>query len=116
MPKRSLGTTWGPTLIRPAPSGANFFNPGAADPYWGFNAFAGFEGRAMARNIFLDGNTVDPGVHVTRKPWVLDLIVGAELFTRTGHSLTLSVVQRSREYTTQARAATYGSFALGLRF
>ncbi|MBS0529586.1 MAG: lipid A deacylase LpxR family protein [Proteobacteria bacterium] len=76
---RSLSTTWGPTTVRPAPSGASFVSPNPDAPFWGFDFFGGFEGRAVARNIFLDGNTFENSIHVTRNPFVLDLVVGAEV-------------------------------------
>lgn len=114
---RSLSTTWGPTMVRPSVSGASFVSPDPNAPFWGFDVFAGFEGRAVARNIFLDGNTYGSSPSVTRTPFVYDLIVGAEVFTQTGYGLSVSVVRRSREYTTQpGSGSTFGSFAASARF
>jgi hypothetical protein len=113
---RSLSTTWGPTVVRPGPTGASFVSPDHDGPWWGWDVFGGFQGRAVARNIFLDGNTFEDSVHVTRKPLVLDLIAGAEIFTQTGYGLSFTVIRRSREYTTQDKADTFGSVAGSVRF
>lgn len=113
---RSLSTTWGPTLVRPAASGASFFSRNPAAPFWGYDVFAGVEVRGVARNIFLDGNTFEDSIHVTRKPLVTDLIVGAEIFTQAGFSLSGTVIRRSREYTTQLKPSTFGSVAGSFRF
>lgn len=112
---RSLSTTWGPTTVRPAPSGASFFNPDPGAPFLGWDIFAGFEGRAIARNIFLDGNTFQDSIHVTKEPFVLDLIAGGEIFTQRGDALTFTVIQRSREYT-GGKSSLFGSVAVSFRF
>jgi lipid A 3-O-deacylase len=113
---RGLSTTWGPTFVRPGPSGANFISPDPTAPWWGFDFFAGVEGRAMARNIFLDGNTFQTSPGVTKEPLVLDVFGGAEIFTQSGYRLSFTLLQRSREYTTQAKAATFGSITGAFSF
>jgi hypothetical protein len=96
---RSLSTSWGPTRVRPAPSGGSFISPNEYAPWLGFAIFGGFEGRAVARNIFLDGNTfVKNGPHVTKNILVGDLVVGAELFTQSGARLSYTLTKRSSEF------------------
>jgi lipid A 3-O-deacylase len=120
---RSLSTTWGPTLVRPGPSGASFISPNQDAPFWGFDFYAGFEGRAVARNIFLNGNTFEASPSVIMKPLVLDVLAGAEIFSQSGYSLAFTVVHRSPEYTTQPKSATlfgvpvtFGSISGSFRF
>jgi lipid A 3-O-deacylase len=113
---RSLGTTWGPTRIRPSPSGASFVSTDPSDPAWGYAFYAGVAERAVARNIFLDGSTFADSPSVTKKPLVTDLILGAEVFTQSGYKLGFSVTQRSREYTTQPKGDLFGSLEASARF
>jgi lipid A 3-O-deacylase len=113
---RSLRTTWGPTRIRPSPSGASFISADPADPSWGYDVYAGVAERAVARNVFLDGSTFADSPSVTRKPLVTDFIVGAEIFTQGGSKLGFSVTQRSREYTTQPKSDLFGSIEASARF
>ncbi|ABD05317.1 conserved hypothetical protein [Rhodopseudomonas palustris HaA2] len=114
---RALSTTWGPTVIRPGVSGANFVSPDPDAPFWGFSLFGGAQARGVARNIFLDGNTFSSGLHVSRDAFVYDLVAGAEVFNQAGFLASLSWVRRSREYTTQTRAySDYASLALAYRF
>jgi hypothetical protein len=113
---QSLGTSWGPTRVRPGPSGASFIRTDPDAPYLGFALFAGAEGRAVARNVFLDGNTFEDSISVDRKPLVLDLYVGAEMFTQGGFRLAATLTERSREYTTQAKASLFGSLEGSFRF
>lgn len=114
---RSLSTTWGPTLIRPGYSGANFVSPNPAAPFWGFSVFGGAEARGVARNIFLDGSTFGSSPSVTKDAFVYDLIGGIEVFNQAGFLATATWIHRSREYTTQARGySDYGSVSLAYRF
>jgi hypothetical protein len=120
----SLFTTWGPTRIKPAPSGASFFNPGPRSAALGFDVFVGVEGRAMARNIFLDGNTfVNDGPSVQKNVFVNDFIGGLEFFTQSGARLAFSLTQRTQEFKSQpvapnqlGRGDLFGSFEGSLRF
>ncbi|KIZ45860.1 MULTISPECIES: lipid A deacylase LpxR family protein [Rhodopseudomonas] len=114
---RSLSTTWGPTVMRPGISGANFISRNPDAPFWGFDVFAGAQARGVAHNVFLDGNTFEDSLSVDRKVFVYDLIAGAELFNQDGFGATATVIRRSREYTTQEKSSSlYGSLALSVRF
>jgi hypothetical protein len=51
-----LDSGFGPPRIRPALAGAGEFIPGTDEYPWGGYAFIGVDGRAIARDMFLDGN------------------------------------------------------------
>src|SRR5256885_15874840 len=65
-----LPDDYGPPRIEPGLPGTNFFEPTAA---FGWYLFAGVDGRAIARNIFLDGNTWQTSRGVEKIPLVGDL-------------------------------------------
>ncbi len=113
---RSLDTSWGAARVRPTSSPTSFYSLNPAVPYVGFAFFAGFEGRAVARNIFLDGNTFATSPSVTRNVFVGDLIGGMEIWTQAGTSLNFSMIYRTREYTTQPANALFGSVSASLKF
>src|SRR3546814_17784538 len=68
-----LPDDYGPPRIRPALPGSDYFRP-TDDFGWYF--FAGAEGRIVARNIFLDGNTFKDSHSVDKRPLVADLQAG----------------------------------------
>ncbi|WP_291578164.1 lipid A deacylase LpxR family protein [Bradyrhizobium sp.] len=113
---RSLQTTWGPTRIRPSPSGASFFSTGPNDPAWGWDFYVGIAERVVARNIFLDGSTFAWSPSVTKKVFVTDFMAGAEIFSQSGYKLGFSVTQRTPEYTTQSKSDLFGSIEASARF
>jgi hypothetical protein len=105
---RNLPADFGASLIRP---GSIVSAPGAKDDpqvtgELGYNVFAGVDGRAVARNIFLDGNTWRDSHSVTRKPFVADVFCGASVIWRRW-TFTYTHVYRSRS----SRASTTGSFS-----
>ena len=69
----NLDVDSGPPRIRPGAQGSDFFKTGKIA---GWYVFAGVEGRALARNIFLDGNTFEDSHSVDKKYFVGDLHVG----------------------------------------
>lgn len=113
---RSLQTSWGPAIVRPSVSGTSFISPDPTGPYLGFALFGGVQGRAVAHNVFLDGNTIDPTISVRRRPFVYDLVAGIEGFTQTGTTISFTMMRRSQEYTTQPKPAMFGSVAASFRF
>lgn len=112
---KNLAYSWGPTRIRPATSGA-FFSSGDDLSAFGFDIFAGVEGRAVVHNIFLDGNTFSNSPSVTKNVFVGDLIAGAEVFSLSGFRLAFTAIYRTKEYTTQARDQLFGSLEVGAKF
>jgi lipid A 3-O-deacylase len=113
---QSLSSTWGPTRVRPATSGASFFASNPAGPPFGFALFAGVEGRAVARNIFLDGNSFSTSPSVTKKVFVGDVLAGVELFTQGGSRLAFTATYRTKEYVTQPRDTFFGSVEASVKF
>lgn len=107
-----LMADFGPPRMRPSISGSTFYQP---DGRWGWYAFAGVEGRAVARDIFLDGNTWRDSRSVDREPLVGDATVGFALIMPFAR-LTIAYTARSREFETQRETAQYGSASLSFRF
>ena len=78
---------------------------------WEVYAFAATEGRAVARNIFLDGNTFKDSHSVDKETWVYDWAVG--LVVRYGRfAVSYRVVTGSPEFTLQEESQRYGSVSL----
>lgn len=107
-----LPLDYGPPRIQPSLPGSGFFVPQEG---FGWYLFAGVEGRAVARNIFLDGNTFRDSRSVDKEPLVGDLQFGIAL---TWHNVRLSYthVLRTREFETQGKADDFGAFSLTVRF
>lgn len=77
----------------------DYFDGSQADGKPGFYVFAGFQGRAVGRNIFLDGNTLrDDGPGVDKKVLVGDIQAGLSLFWSDDLRIDFSAVRRSREF------------------
>ncbi|BBD06783.1 lipid A deacylase LpxR family protein [Desulfovibrio ferrophilus] len=106
--------------VSPIQTGSTVATPTEAnDPRlsggWGFNVFAGADGRAVARNIFLDGNTFRQSHRVDKIPFVADLYGGASLFWDRW-TLTYTHVYRTREFSEQKDGQVFGSFNLSVTF
>jgi len=109
---QDLAVDYGPPLIRPSLSGH-----GAVDPVAGFAwyLFAGAEGRAVLRNIFLDGNTVADSHHVDKKTLVAEFQLGAAIVVK-GVRLAATHVFRTPEFDGQRRADRYTAVSVSARF
>ena len=107
-----LDADWGPVRIRPALAGSGSFQPQRA---FGWYAFAGLEGRAVARDIFLDGNTFRDSRSVERRPFVFDAQLGAAILWR-GARLAYTQVLRTEEFYGQRGRQSFGSLSLSFRF
>ncbi|MBN2234497.1 MAG: lipid A deacylase LpxR family protein, partial [Opitutales bacterium] len=81
----------------------------------GFHLFARVDGRAVARNIFLDGNTFDDSHSVERKVWVSDLSIGF-VVTYKNTKLAYAHVSRTREYQVQEEPQKFGTITLSWAF
>ena len=104
----NLPDDYGPLRIEPGLPGSNFFEPTA-----GFSAyvFGGVDGRAIGRNIFLDGNTWQDSRSVAKKDLVGDLTLGAAVtFSRL--RLAYTHVIRTREYSSQTSPSKFGALSL----
>lgn len=107
-----LPQDYGPPRISPAIQGTSAFVPGRD---FGWYLFAGAEGRAVARNIFLDGNSFRDGPSVSRRPWVGDLQAGLAV-TVGGVRLAYTHIFRTKQFDGQPRADQFGSLSLSTRF
>ena len=98
----------GPT--RPAAEdGDNFMTPGTtADEQRSIYGFLGLRGNAIARNIFLDGNTFRSGPHVKKYPFVTESEFG---FGGSFHrwSVIWRFVTRSPEFEEKSRFNSFAS-------
>jgi len=80
-----------------------------------FYLFAGADGRLVARDIFLDGNTFRDSHSVDHEPFVADLMAGVTV----GYGdlkLSLANVLRTREFRGQPRNHRFGSITLSYAF
>jgi len=108
-------STWTdtPLRVRPALAGTGYFD--IPKDKWDWHIFGGLEGRAVARNIFLDGNTFGNSYSVDKKPFVWDANIGLGLtYDRIRISYTL--VYRAREFETQDKGDVFGALSVGYRF
>lgn len=109
---QNLASDYGPPRIRPALAGSAFFQPPAE---FGWYVFAGVEGRAVARDIFLDGNTWRDSPSVDKRPLVGDFQVGLAVQWR-GIRLAYTQVWRSEEFYGQRGNTQFGSVGVSFRF
>jgi lipid A 3-O-deacylase len=102
-----------PTRVRPAIPGNGFF--AVPDNKFAWSVFAGVEERAMARNIFLDGNSFTDSPSVDKRIMVTDANAGISfIYGRARISYTLN--WRSREFEGQSEPSLFGALSLGYRF
>lgn len=109
------GSKWEdtPMRVRPALPGTGYFEP--QDDGLGWYIFGGIEGRAVARNLFLDGNTFEDSHSVDKFPFTGDANLGLALtYGRTRLSYTL--VHRAKEFEGQDRADLFGALSVAYRF
>lgn len=107
-----LPLDYGPPRIQPSLPGSGFFVP---QDGFGWYLFAGMEGRAVARNIFLDGNTFRNSRSVDKEPLVGDLQFGIAL-TWSNVRLSYTHVLRTREFETQDETDDFGAFSVSIQF
>lgn len=102
-----------PIKVRPSMPGTGAFI--IPDGLFAWSIFGGVEGRAVARNIFLDGNTFTDSYSVDKKPFVYDATLGVS--TAYGKSrISYALVYRSKEFDTQEDPSIFGTISLGYRF
>lgn len=108
----NLEGDFGAPRIRPSLPGSSFFVP---RPGFGWYVFAGADARAVAHNIFLDGNTSKNSLSVDKKPFVLDTQTGiAIVWNRT--RITYTYVLRTEEYDGQGQPDRFGSLSFSRYF
>ncbi|MEM6625496.1 MAG: lipid A deacylase LpxR family protein [Pseudomonadota bacterium] len=108
-----LDADFGPPRIRPALGGSGAYNP--SDPLGGY-LFVGLEGRAVARNIFLDGNTFVDGPRVDdRRDFVGDLQAGIAL-NAGPTQVAFTYVHRTEQFVAQRGPDRFGAVSVSLAY
>lgn len=102
-----------PLRVRPSIPGSGYF--GVTEKRFGWYLFAGFDGRAVGRNIFLDGNSFENSRSVDKKYFVGDMSLGAAM-TYEDLRLSYTVTYRSKEFHNQNESQIFGSISLSQRF
>jgi lipid A 3-O-deacylase len=111
-----LPTDYGPPRIRPGLSGSDFFlSDTDTDRSFGWYFFAGAEGRAVAHDIFLDGNTFATSQSIPKKALVADFQAGVAIIV-AGVRVTATEVIRTREFVGQNSNDEFGSISASFNF
>jgi lipid A 3-O-deacylase len=108
---RDLPADYGPPRISPSLPGSEFFVPSHRV---GGYLFVGADGRFVAHNMFLDGNTFADSHRVDKKPVVGDLQAGAVLILERVR-LGFTYVLRSEEFTLQRGGDRFGALTISVR-
>jgi len=105
-----LGNDFGPLRVRPGLSGSGLLH--TRDRLSGY-VFVGAQGRAVAYDITLDGNTNGRGPSVDRRPLTGDMQAGValQLYRLQGG---ISVMMRSSEFRPQGKADIFSSLFLSI--
>ncbi|MFC4167083.1 lipid A deacylase LpxR family protein [Teichococcus aestuarii] len=109
---QGLEADFGPPRIRPALAGSASFQPRQD---FGWYVFAGLDGRAIARDIFLDGNTWRESRSVDKRILVGDAQAGVAVLWR-GMRFAYTQVWRSEEFYGQEGVQSFGSLSVSFRF
>jgi hypothetical protein len=112
---RNLNADYGPARMRPALSGTTWFDPTQLEGPIGWYFFVGAQGRAVARNIFLDGNTFATSPSVTKETLVGDLSGGLSLFWSDLVKMDFVMTWRSKEFVGQSEPSRYGGINLSFK-
>ena len=108
-----LPEDFGTAAVRP---GGDNSAPGDCDirhcNQWicGLHAFISFDGRFVARDIFLDGNTFEDSHSVDRRSTVAEAAIGFSFFSG-GWKISYAKVFRTREFEEQDKSHEYGSLS-----
>jgi lipid A 3-O-deacylase len=113
---RNLQADYGPARMRPNLSGTTYFTNKDMVGKFGFYLFAGAQGRAVARNIFLDGNTFRDSRDVDSEALVADLTGGISFFWGDDVKLDVAVLRRTKEFEGQDKPFDYAGINLTVGF
>ncbi len=116
----NIPNDFGTHLIRPGSDAsvpADDADPRFFEPWRriGFHGFAAVDGRAIARNLLLDGNTFRDSHSVDKEPFVADVMGGAALIIHR-FKITYTYVYRTREFKTQKGEQHFGSISIAYTF
>lgn len=109
-----LGYQDTPPRILPAMPGSGYFDLPEGKS-WDWFLFAGLNGRAVARDIFLDGNSFLDSASVDKKALVADANAGVA-FTCGQARVSYTIIYRSREFDGQDDPSIFGSLSASYRF
>jgi hypothetical protein len=98
---QGLLADYGQQRMRPSTSGTSYFNADSMTSPFGYYVFVAAQGRAVGRNIFLDGNTFEDSRSVDKKPLVGDLSAGISMFWSDNFRIDGSATYRTREFDEQ---------------
>lgn len=107
-----LPADFGSNLIRPSGDSNSGNAPRAR---FGIFLFGAVDGRAVARDITLDGNTFKDSPDIDKEPFVADLYAGIGINT-THFQLRYAQAYRTREFKGQDDSQVFGSISLTLLF
>ncbi len=102
-----------PPRVRPAMPGSGYYDIPPSGLGW--YLFAGIDGRAVGRNIFLDGNTFRNSHSIDKKYFVMDANAGIAL-TLGQARMSYSAIYRTKEFRGQNRNDLFGSVSLSWRY
>ena len=85
-------------------------------PPFGFHLFGGVDGRYVAHDLFLDGNSFRSSASVDRIPWVADLICGGAIQITSHVEISYERVTRTLEFRGQHGADIFGSITAKAEF
>lgn len=109
---KNLRDDFGPTRARPALPGSDAF---IGDGSFGWYLFAGLDGQAVARNIFLDGNTDGFSQSVSRRPFVGEVQAGLAVLWG-GVRISYTQILRTPEFFERDRITQFGSINITFRY
>ena len=109
---RNLPADYGPPRIRPSLPGSGFF---LGSDGFGWYLFAGVEGRAVGRDIFLDGNTFEASQNVDKKNFVADGQAGIAM-TIDDVRIAFTYVYRTTQFHGQEAPDSFGALSVSFRF
>lgn len=116
----NMPNDFGTYLIRPGSESSaplddtdpRFFRPFHR---FGVHLFLAVDGRAIARNILLDGNTFRDSHNVDKEPFVADLIGGIGFIIHR-IKITYSYVHKTKEFKIQKDEQNFGAIAASFTF
>lgn len=107
---QGLRGDFGPPRLRPGPPGSRGFT--AIDGLTWY-LFAGLEGRAVLRNIFLDGNTFGQSHSVDKEPFVADAWFGWAVSVSQVR-LAATYIMRTKEFQGQDTPDHFGAVTISV--
>jgi hypothetical protein len=108
---KDLRNDFGPSRARPAlPGSEGFIGEG-----FGWYFFIGAGGEAVARNIFLDGNTDGNSLRVSHRPFVAEAQAGIAILIN-GMRISYTQVLRTPEFFERDRWDQFGSINVSFRY